>query len=511
MINDLQLADAARLERETQVCIVGAGTAGLFLARLLRLQGIEVVLVEAGSSVPRSSTEMMQHCEQRGVVYRGVEDGRSFGLGGTSVLWGGQLISMTEADLDARPEVGFDAWPIRYSELAPYFSFVRQKLGLETERSAPELSEDELLDKEFSTLRRFGDHFQVRLSEWLPFKLRNFAHAFAESIEDDEGLIVWLNAAVVGMTPSPSGPELRIQSVTAQSPTGRTVVVRANVVVICAGALESTRLLLAFDEAAEGLISRDGAPLGCYFGDHLSLTCARFVCKDWRRYNLAVAPIFRRGIMRTPRLELTPETQRKWQVTSAFAHFTFVTGGDSAVMLARTVSDVAAMAYWRGIHRRLWIPRHAELLLQLDIEQAPNRDSRLFLAPERDALGRKRLIVDWRIGPSDVRTIRKVAEMTVVAWRKSPLNEVAEIQSSLPDEFDSLSTLYDVYHPAGSLRMGSSSSNSIVDRNLALWRFPNCFVSTTAVFPSTGSANPGMAHLALTARLAETITRRVRS
>jgi choline dehydrogenase-like flavoprotein len=309
--------------------------------------------------------------------------------------------------------------------------------------------------------------------------------------------------------------------------------VRANVVVICAGALESTRLLLAFDEAAEGLISRDGAPLGCYFGDHLSLTCARFVCKDWRRYNLAVAPIFRRGIMRTPRLELTPETQRKWQVTSAFAHFTFVTGGDSgfdvvrnllrrrqgenrrlglsAGMLARTVSDVAAMAYWRGIHRRLWIPRHAELLLQLDIEQAPNRDSRLFLAPERDALGRKRLIVDWRIGPSDVRTIRKVAEMTVVAWRKSPLNEVAEIQSSLPDEFDSLSTLYDVYHPAGSLRMGSSSSNSIVDRNLALWRFPNCFVSTTAVFPSTGSANPGMAHLALTARLAETITRRVRS
>jgi choline dehydrogenase-like flavoprotein len=53
--------------------------------------------------------------------------------------------------------------------------------------------------------------------------------------------------------------------------------------------------------------------------------------------------------------------------------------------------------------------------------------------------------------------------------------------------------------------MGTSTENSVVDKNLCLWNTDNCFVTTTAVFPSAGSANPGLTHLALTARLAEHI------
>ena len=53
--------------------------------------------------------------------------------------------------------------------------------------------------------------------------------------------------------------------------------------------------------------------------------------------------------------------------------------------------------------------------------------------------------------------------------------------------------------------MGSLKSDSVVDRNLRLWETENCYVSTTAVFPTAGSANPGMTHLALTARLSSHI------
>ncbi len=105
--------------------------------------------------------------------------------------------------------------------------------------------------------------------------------------------------------------------------------------VISAGALESTRLLLEFDESSEGSITRSGAPLGRYFADHLSVSCGRFVCRDWRRYNLAVAPIFENGLMRTPRLELTGLTQKKLGLTSSFAHFNFVTHGDTGFDVVR--------------------------------------------------------------------------------------------------------------------------------------------------------------------------------
>jgi len=236
--------------------------------------------------------------------------------------------------------------------------------------------------------------------------------------------------------------------------------------------------------------------------------------------------------MRTPRLELTAAAQHKLKLTSAFAHLTFLTSGDTGLdvirnflrqqqgehralglrprMLAGVIADVSAMAYWKLVHRRLWIPRQATLLLQVDVEQAPNPESRLSLSDERDAVNRKKLIIDWRICAADVRAISEVAEMVVAGWQRSPLSRVADLHPTLPEEFDSFDTLYDVYHPSGSIRMGSSPASSVVDKDLRLWRTANCYVTSTAVFPSSGSANPGMTHLALTARLAEEVARKIR-
>ena len=531
MIRDLNQADPAGASCDAQVCIVGAGTAGIYLAQQLRRLGLQVVMLEAGDSLARRPEEIDQRCEQRGIRYRGADLGRSFGLGGTSALWGGQMIPLAESDMGPRPGVGFDAWPMGYAEVAAYFQVVRQQLGLGAGSGPSVAANSNLLASRFSALLKLGRSFDLRLSEWLPFKKRNFAKAFADTLSHDAGVTVWLNATVVGMPRANPSGNSQIETITAQSPNGRKLNVRPSVVVICAGALESTRLLLEFDGPTGGSITNDGAPLGRYFADHLSVTCGRFICRDWRRYNLAVGPIFANGVMRTPRMELTGLAQQELGLTSAFAHFTFVTQGNTGFdvvrsvlrrrqgeqqslgltpsLLWRVVTDVTAMAFWRGVYRRLWIPRKAELLLQVDIEQTPNAASRLTLSEERDTFNRKRLVIDWQITPDDVRVIRKVAEVTIDAWQGSPLREVAELELTLPDEFDSFATLYDVYHPTGSLRMGTSAANSVVDKDLRLWKTDNCYVTTTAVFPSAGSANPGLTHLALTARLAAHIGKRL--
>jgi len=531
LIRDLNQADERGAVCDAQVCIVGAGTAGIYLAQQLRRLGLRVVMLEAGDALARKPEEVNQLCEQRGIRYRGADLGRSFGLGGTSALWGGQMIPLAESDMGPRPGVGLEAWPIGYAEVSAYFHVVRQQLGLGPGAGPSVAVNSRLLTRKFSALLKLGRNFDLRLSEWLPFKRRNFAKGFADTLSCDDGLTVWINATVVAMTRANLDGNLQIETVAAQSPTGRKLLVRPSLVVICAGALESTRLLLEFDEATGGSITSEGAPLGRYFADHLSVTCGRFTCRDWRRFNLAVGPIFENGVMRTPRLELTGAAQKELELTSAFAHFTFVTQGDtgfdvvrsvlrrqqgeqqrvsfSPFLLWRVLADVSAMAFWRGVYRRLWIPRQAELLLQVDIEQMANAASRLTLSDQRDTFKRKRLVIDWQITPADVRVIRKVAEITIDAWRGSPLREVAEVQATLPERFDSLATLYDVYHPTGSLRMGASAANSVVDKDLRLWKTDNCYVTTTAVFPSAGSANPGLTHLALTARLAEHLGKRL--
>lgn len=533
MIKNLQCIDEHDVTCEAQVCIIGAGTAGIFLTQQLSKRGIQVVLLEAGDTLARKPEEVDQHCEQRGVRYHGAESGRSFGLGGTSVLWGGQMLPLARSDMEARPAVGFDAWPIQYEEIASYIKIVQHDLGLRPDAGLDDTGAARLIERKFPALRQFGGDFQLRLSQWLPFKKRNFAKTFARALKGQQGVTVWLNAAVVEMTRRATAENRQfIEAVTAQSLNGRRLHVHAPFVVIAAGALESTRLLLEFDEATECSITSTGAPLGRYFSDHISVTCGRLFCRNWQRYNLAVAPIFDRGLMRSPRLELSSNTQRTQGLSSAFAHFTFITHGDTGfdvvrsilrrrqgeqhrsaltlALLGRVVKDVLSMVAWRVLAHRLWIPRQADLLLQVDIEQTANPESHLSLSDGRDVLGRKRLVIDWRITAEDVCVIRKVAELAINTWKESPLSEVAILQLTLPDTFDSFSTLHGVYHPTGSIRMGTSPANSVVNENLRLWAMDNCYVTTTAVFPSAGSANPGMTHLALTARLAEHIGERLR-
>lgn len=524
MINDLTASTEASIERAAPVCIVGAGTAGLFLAQQLRQQGIRVLLLETGDALARRPNEIGQKCVQRGVPYRGADLGRSFGLGGTSALWGGQMIPLTASDMGARPALGIESWPIDYQDLMDYLPIVKRVLGLE---SGGGCDEEGLLQRRFPALSHLGTDFQLRLSQWLPFRTRNFAKTFAPAVQSDAGLEVWLNAAVVRLDVAPDGD--RIVSVEARSPTGRVLVVKPRVLVVCAGALESTRLLLEFDEYSKGSLTNAGAPLGRYFSDHLSVTCGRFECHDWRQYNLETAPVFEKGLMRTPRLELSSCAQERLGVTSAFAHFNFVTHGDTGFdvvrnilrklqgdqgslglsprRLGRVFTDVSAMAYWRGIHQRLWIPRQADLLLQVDIEQVPNWNSRLSLSNELDVLGRKRLLVDWRIGSEDTHLIQTVAGSTIKAWGASGLRDIAQLHLTLPKQISDFETLYDVYHPTGTIRMGRHPRESTVDADLKIWGLRNCFISSTAVFPSAGSANPGLMHLALTARLADYIGR----
>lgn len=527
MIKDLKLA-AERVECATTLCVIGAGTAGIFLSQQLRQQGLPVVLLEAGDTLARGPDEMDQHCVQCGIRYRGADSGRSFGLGGTSVLWGGQMLPLIPSDMGARPAVDVAAWPLAYAELAPYIQQVRQTLGLLRRDDGDDAG---LRSRHFSELARLDADLQLRLSEWLPFKRRNFAKAFAAALQTDAELDVWLNAAVVRFEYA-ADIAPRITAVEARSQNGNALLVRPRAVVVCAGALESTRLMLAFDENAQGLITGSGAPLGRYFADHLSVTCGRFECRDWRRYNLATAPIFSAGVMRTPRLELSADAQQRLAVTSAFAHFTFITHGDTGFDLVRNllrrrqgehrdlgltpgrlwriVSDIGAIMFWRSLRRRLWIPRQADLLLQVDIEQAPNWNSRLSLADERDDFGRKRLMIDWQIKADDARVIRIVAERTLQAWNASSLAVAAGLRLTLPEAFDDFESLYDVYHPTGTLRMGGSPESSVVDRDLRLWALENGYISSTAVFPSAGSANPGLMHLALTARLAEHLAKTLR-
>ena len=53
-----------------------------------------------------------------------------------------------------------------------------------------------------------------------------------------------------------------------------------------------------------------------------------------------------------------------------------------------------------------------------------------------------------------------------------------------------IATKVGIYHPVGTIRIGNSKKNGVVDKNLKVFGFNNASCFSTAFFPISGGANP---------------------
>jgi len=113
---------------DSRTVIVGAGTVGLYLASQLASRGQEVVIIESGDfqlgQFDGSSYKTV------GRSHFGIAHGRGRNVGGTSSLWGGQLVEFLPADFVRRAGVAGSGWPICYETIASYYKPTYLNLGI---------------------------------------------------------------------------------------------------------------------------------------------------------------------------------------------------------------------------------------------------------------------------------------------------------------------------------------------------------------------------------------------
>ena len=138
----------------------------------------------------------------------------------------------------------------------------------------------------------------------------------------------------------------------------------------------------------------------------------------------------------------------------------------------------------------------------VDIAQMPNKINRVSSSSDN-------LKLNWSVTMDDRRGVKKIAQEFISGWSSSKeLSDLAEVVILPESELDD-ANYYDVYHPTGSLSFGNSRASSVLNSNLRVWETSNLYVSSTAIIPTGGSANPGLTHLALTERLADHISEEV--
>ena len=512
---DLENADAPAVF-ESDVCIVGAGIAGLILARKMARGGRTVHLLEAGGLNREARSQDLYAAEMRGVPHRGTTEGRFRTFGGSSTGWAGQLLPYPDEVFEARPAVANVAWPITGADLAPFYPEIQEIM-----QANAFAFDDSFLRQAGAPAYPVSEAIRVRFSKWAALSRRNLGRTVGTDCLASDKVTVFFHANAIALQFSPSGTE--ITGVLANNYASRTHTFKARQYVVSTGAIEVSRLLLnSIRLAPQAGNFHD--QVGRYFFDHVTCTVGKVAPSDLPVYCRYFAPYYRRGNLHTPRFESSATLQRKLQMLAVMAHFEFEEPeGTGLVIFRRFLHDLQAGRLGRGqkfstlpqallggvrtaydlkVRGRRFPTPEARLTLRFDVEQKPDAESRLLLSDRCDQLGMPQLIVDWKHSEDETRSLHAFADYMDAYLKSAGLH--LQWSEGLREHAAAWGGLgVDIFHHMGGARMGVSPALSVVDRHLRVHDVANLYIASCAVYPTGGSSNPTYSLMALTLRLAE--------
>ena len=497
-----------------EFCIVGAGAIGIYIANQLSGMGYDTVLLDSGPN-RGISTESAGFCPDfENEIYKGATLGRFFGLGGSTTRWGGALIPHNSNDLIGIGESS-SVWEYILKTVNSNASKVLKNLGY-SDKSNFEDKPNEYLGEYAQILNEQGLNLNSNL--YLPFKKKNFINKLSKN----SSLRVIYNATVTDWLLRDEVELNRVSQICAYSKNRNKLSVFAKKIIISAGAIESTRILLEINQKYNNRIFSKFSEVGYFLSDHLSFTIAD-VENTQHSVNRAIklfAPRFDKSWMRGIRFI---ENEPNLKNARGFAHFIFSMESSGFKVLKSFFSsiqrreiptlelkellnspqDLLKLILARYKDSRLYISPDLPIKFQLDIEQIPVRNNWIKLSNELDIFGRPKTLINWSISDDDLKQMELRAKSILNKWP----SKHKEFPNLIPRMIDFENNKpHDAYHPVGTTRMGVDS-HSTVDLSHKVNGIDNLWVISTGNLPSAGTANPTFTLLCLAQNLVDTFAR----
>jgi choline dehydrogenase-like flavoprotein len=502
--------------------VVGAGAAGMWAAKELTERGLAVALLDAGparalgegspgwegagkprGAVDRHPIQSQCYAFNAGTADLFVDDVdnpytfppekafawiRSRQVGGRLHLWGKTSLRFSDRELKAASHDGEGIdWPLSHADLAPYYAKVERALRISGRNDGlPQLPDGDLVPPPPPTPgeRRFKAAVEGRWPTRRMTAMRTVQEREDAPLREAEAsgrLTVIPDAVVRRVLLHPDGARARgVEYVERESRREREV--EGAVVLLCASALESTRLLLNSADPRHhpaGLGNSSGA-LGRYLMDHT--------------YGIGfdgLAP--RRGERGRRRRSFG------WLLPS-FRNFTetevdYLRGFEIEMQVMPPEPGPRPRLRNRGRlpEPTFWMRAFGEVL--------PRFENRVSIDPEvTDAWGIPALHIECAYGENERRMVADaVACMREMVEAAGFVVEASYADPSPPG----LST-----HEMGTARMGEDPGSSVLDPRNRCWEVDNLYLTDAASFPSGGYQNPTLTIMALTVRACEDVAAR---
>ena len=541
MIRDARLSRGdERLEAD--VCVVGAGPAGITLTHALIRSGLKVVLLEAGPIDPDLENQRMAEGDTVGLPYT-LQEARARAFGGTAHFWnidmgggspGLRLRRLDESDFRPREWIPHSGWPFELEEFVPYYERAEASFGIDGQTYA--LPDDytnlgPLIDgdSEFeSTVFRLG-----RASSILEQR---------KSMADSDSVDVVIGAVGVHLERDRKDDISRIR---AMSLTGNDFSIEASFYVLAAGAVENARLLLLngldsqqSENGEQGLVGRffmehphtragfiipasdSPSPLAGGIRDiggapgELWFRLADDAAASYRVGNIvfALTPVtaseMRRAIGSAPQ---TPAVRAARDIVSHFSGKSSkeIDIAQSVKTVFRSPADIVGAAFrkgsWAVKERRRRGPTDNGVVYRVDVmaEQFPNRESKVSISDSLDPIGLRRVKVNWNIARTDKNSWIRAYDIFSKQVNRSGFGEFV----SNPDP--NRVPISGGYHHMGTTRMHHDETKGVVDPNGRVHGTSNLYACGSSVFPTSGVSNPTLTIVALSFRLGDHLAARL--
>lgn len=550
-------------ENQYDAIVVGSGISGGWAAKELTEKGLKVLLLERGHNIEhikdyveqnkpvweyshrhyRPTKQMIEDypklkrdypLNERNLSYWASDKEnpytetkrfdwfRGYHVGGRSLMWGRQSYRWSDLDFEANLKDGVAVdWPIRYKDIAPWYSYVEKFIGVSgSKESLPQLPDSEFLPpmelnviektvaskiKEYYKNARtliIGRvaHVTKAIKDRTPCQFRNMCWNGCQFGGYFSTQSSTLPAAVktgnLTLRPFSIVKEVNYDKTTKKA-TGVTVidaeskeemVFNSKIVFLCASAFNSTWILMnsAKDVWKDGLGSSSGE-LGHNAMDHHFRVGAS---GEFDGHEDSYYSGFRPNGFYIPRYQNLNGEKKNYLRGFGYQGGASRNGWES---------QVAEMSFGKDLKDMMGEPGKWGIGATAFGEMLPYHENRISLDPEKkDNWGLPVLNMDVEIKENE----KKMREDM-----KNDMKEMLEIAGAKNvNVFESDYAPGMGIHEMGTARMGRDPKSSVLNGNNQVWDCLNVFVTDGACMTSASCVNPSLTYMALTARAANFAT-----
>ncbi|MDF1637850.1 GMC oxidoreductase [Alcanivorax jadensis] len=486
------------------VCIIGAGVAGITIAKQLKNEGLRIALVESGGLQLNPDVQDLYNGENIGLPYDPLDACRLRFFGGTSNHWGGWTRPMDRVDFEKREWIPWSGWPITLDDVAPYYEQAQNLVEVDgtpydAEFFSPESSTNYLVDRA---------NIETKIFKLSP--PTRFLKSYKVDFNDAHSVVVLLNSNVVDFVLSESGKT--VQAAQIKTLAGKNTAVTATHFVLACGGIENARILLNCRKANKSGLGNDDDLVGRFFSDHDGILSGNAVLGQRLLkstfYQLHVPEIVRKAGLNTrivPAFTLAEKILREKSLPNFNTYVLPVPDNAKAKGSLSIYPDIEGLVNF--VEGTPLHPAGSRRFFQLvtAFENTPNPNSRVMLGDKRDALGLLRCKLNWQRSDNDEILARR---LTMEFSRQFALAGLGRVNID-KDNIWPQKSLEIGRHHMGTTRMSSSPKHGVVDKNCRVHTTNNLFVAGSSVFASYGFAQPTLTIIALALRLSSHIKQQV--